>query len=205
MAFLNINGININYEIKGEGESLIFIHGLGSSGRDWEYQVNDFATKYKVITFDLRGHGQSDKPNEPYTISMFANDSAKLIEQLSSEPVHMVGHSLGGMVAFQLVVDYPKLVKSLTIVNSAPAVIFPSFKFHLGFFLRRYMVKFFGLQPLAVALANKLFPSPAQSKLHQIFIQRLTENSPQAYINSLLAFRDWNILDKISTIQCPTL
>ena len=62
MPKIQSNGINLYYEIHGEGQPLLFIHGLGSSTRDWEFQVQEFSKAYKVITFDLRGHGQSDKP-----------------------------------------------------------------------------------------------------------------------------------------------
>jgi pimeloyl-ACP methyl ester carboxylesterase len=55
----------IYYEVEGEGQPLMFIHGLGSSTQDWEFQVPKFSRTYKVITFDLRAHGQSDKPPGP--------------------------------------------------------------------------------------------------------------------------------------------
>src|SRR5439155_12833482 len=94
----------------------------GSSKRDWEPQVAELAKTYRVITVDLRGHGQSDKPAGPYTIPEFAADVAGLLESLHASPAHIVGLSLGGGVAFQLAVNYPALLKSLTIVNSGPSM-----------------------------------------------------------------------------------
>ena len=117
-----VNDIQLYYEITGQGQPLLFIHGLGSSTRDWEAQVSPFAANYQVITFDLRGHGRSDKPPGPYTLPLFTADTAGLLKALGLDAAHVVGISLGGGIAFQLALDYPELVKTLTIVNSAPAL-----------------------------------------------------------------------------------
>ena len=132
------------------------IHGLGSSTLDWENQIDFFAKKYQVIAFDLRGHGKSEKPNSPYTVKLFTEDTAQLIQALNQQSVHVVGHSLGGMIAFQLALDFPTLVKSLCIINSGPAVTFP-LKVKFSFFLRRFIVKLFGIHPLCIKLAKTVF------------------------------------------------
>ncbi|MFI4937075.1 MAG: alpha/beta fold hydrolase [Candidatus Berkiellales bacterium] len=205
MPFLSLPHIQLYYEVHGSGAPLLLLHGLGSSTLDWENQLEFFSKKYQVIAFDLRGHGQSAKPDEPYTVKLFAEDTAELIRTLIKESTHVVGHSLGGMIAFQLVLDFPELVKSLCIINSAPAVIFPSLKVHFSFYLRRYIVKLFGVQPLCTKLAKNLFPKSTQAKLREIFIQRWSHNDPKAYVNSLNAFRHWNVIARLSEIACPTL
>ena len=73
MPMININNININYQTTGEGSPILFIHGLGSSVRDWEMQEPYFSREYRVITLDVRGHGKSDKPPGPYDVPLFAN------------------------------------------------------------------------------------------------------------------------------------
>lgn len=205
MPYLKINDINIYYERQGQGEPLIFIHGLGSSTQDWEYQRDFFSAKYTLLTFDLRGHGQTDKPLEPYSVPLFASDTAELIRQLFPKGMHVVGHSLGGMVAFQLAVDAPELVKTLTIVNSAPAVIFPSVKDHLLFYLRTFDVRLFGMNHMSTHLAKMLFPEPGQKEFRDKFVERWCKNDPKAYSNSLRAFRGWSVMHRIHSIVCPTL
>ena len=79
MPTLLANNIMLYYEVAGQGQTLAFIHGLGSSTRDWEFQIPAFSKKYQVVTFDLRGHGQSAKPAGPYTIEMFTDDLAGLL------------------------------------------------------------------------------------------------------------------------------
>ena len=112
----------LHYEIHGRGQPVLLVHGLGSSTRDWEYQLPVLKQHFQVISLDLRGHGRSDKPRERYSIAGFAEDVGALIRHLELPPVHLVGISMGGMVGFQLAVDQPQLLRSLTVVNSGPEV-----------------------------------------------------------------------------------
>ena len=205
MAYINVNDIKVYYEIHGQGEPLLLIHGLGSSTLDWEYQLDFLKAKYQVLIFDLRGHGKTDKPNTPYSVAMFAADTASLIRSQFPQGMHIFGHSLGGMIAFQLAVDAPELVKTLTVLNSAPAVIFPSVKHHLMFFLRTYHIKIFGMHAMSVQLSKMLFPEPAQELFRQKFVERWSQNDPKAYIHSLRAFRGWTVMHRLHSIICPKL
>lgn len=205
MPRLAINNIHLYYEMHGTKAPLLFIHGLGASTQDWEYQRDVFAKNYQVILVDLRGHGQSDKPNMPYSIPLFAQDIAQLLKTLALFPTHVVGHSLGGMVALQLVLDFPELVKSLTLVNSAPMVSFPSLGSRVGFYLRTLNVKLFGMRFLSMQLAKMLFPKPEQASLRDTFIERWCQNDPQAYLNALAAFSDWNVMARLYQLKAPTL
>lgn len=205
MPYVKLNDINIYYELHGEGPPLVMIHGLGASTRDWEYQIDFFKKQFKVLIFDLRGHGKTDKPDMAYSVDLFTSDTAALIRHIFPEGAHVVGHSLGGMVAFQLALDHPELVKTLTILNSAPAVIFPSIKSQFYFVLRSIDVRLFGMKHISTQLAKMLFPSPDQAALRQTFIERWCENDPKAYLNSLRAFRGWTVMHRLSSLSCPTL
>ena len=199
-----VNDINMYYEITGEGEPLLFIHGLGSSTRDWEEQVPFFSQKYKVITIDLRGHGKTDKPKGHYTIPMFSDDIAKLLEALQISSTHVIGISLGGGIAFQLTVDNPELIKSLVAVNAAVGVP-PGLKWKFEFFKRNLVVKLIGMKKMGEILAPRLFIKPEQEENRQKLIQRWAENDKKAYLSALNSLRGWSILDQLNTIKCPTL
>ena len=131
MPYISLPNLKLYYEVTGYGLPLLMIHGLGSNSRDWEKQVNPFAQKYQVITLDLRGHGCSDKPPGPYSVKMFAEDTAGLMRELGLVPSHVVGISMGGMVAFELAVHFPELLRSLTVVNSYPEMRVETFYEHL--------------------------------------------------------------------------
>jgi len=190
------------------GDSLLFIHGLGSSARDWENQVPFFAEKYRVVTPDLRGHGTSDWPSGPYSLALFASDMASLIRSLGIAPAHVVGISLGGFVAFQLALDHPDLVRSLVAVNSAPGLprdrLGDRMRLAWALLLRRLIARYFGMRTLGRVLGKKLFPRPDQSVLKSGFIERWAENDRDAYLASLAAVFGWSTEDRVGTIACPT-
>ncbi len=205
MAKLKTNGIDLNYEVVGAGEPLLFIHGLGSSLRDWEKQIDCFAEKYEVIVFDLRGHGCSGKTIGPYSISLFASDTVALIRFLKLVPVHVVGISLGGMIALELAVSEPELVRSLVVVNSPSEVIVRSLKDRLMVWQRFFIAGVLGMRQMGRFLAGRLFPGPQQGELRRIFIARWAENDPVAYRAAMKAIVGWSVTDRLDQIKCPTL
>jgi len=205
MPKIRIRDIDIHYESAGDGPSLVFIHGLGSSTRDWERQVAFFSSRYRVVTFDCRGHGQSDKPRGPYSVPMFAEDAAGLIKSLGTAPAHIVGLSMGGMIAFQLAVMEPDLVKTMVIVNSGPAMILRTRREKWMFFKRRLVARFFGMRMMGKFLAKILLPEPEQEPLRKLLVERWSENDRLAYLASMKALFGWSVLDQVNTIRCPAL
>jgi 3-oxoadipate enol-lactonase len=205
MPKIQSNNISLYYEVNGKGQPLVFIHGLGSSTRDWEFQVSEFSKSYQVITYDMRGHGQSDKPEGPYQIPMFAADLAGLLSGLNVDATHIVGISLGGAVAFQFAIDYPTMVKTLTIVNSAPSLGGTQEQAQQEVERRVATVQQFGMRAMGEALSPNLFPQPEHAALRETFNERWAENDPSAYIESTRSMLGWDVTDKLGSIQCPTL
>ena len=201
----DLDSINLHYEIHGKGEPLVLIHGLGSSTRDWELQVPAFARQFQVITLDLRGHGKSTKPSGPYSLAMFAEDTARLIKELGAEPVHILGISLGGMVAFQLAIDYPDLVRSLIIVNSTPEMVPRTLKEKTAIWQRLIIVQLMGMRKMGQVLGDRFLPRPDQADLREIFIERWAENDKSAYLEAMKAVIGWSVIEKLGEISCPTL
>lgn len=205
MPTIQVNDVALFYDTVGKGVPLLFIHGLGSSSRDWEKQVPHFTDSYKVITFDVRGHGRSSKPPGPYSIVQFAQDTAGLLEELNSTPAHVIGISMGGMIAFELGVNYPEVVESLTIVNSYPEMRVESFAERLMVWRRYLLLELLGVRRMGVALAANLFPGAEQAELRTLFIERWAENDKRAYRESLRALVGWDVEDRIHDIGCPVL
>ena len=108
-----VNGININYNIFGEGEPLILIIGLSSDQSNWRQTTEFFKKFYRTITLDNRGWGKSDKPPGPYTIKTMADDTLGLMNHLGIEKAHILGVSMGGMIAQELALNYPERVNKL--------------------------------------------------------------------------------------------
>ncbi|HEX8596638.1 MAG TPA: alpha/beta hydrolase [Pseudomonas sp.] len=205
MAYFEHDGCTLHYEEYGQGAPLLLLHGLGSSCRDWEYQIPAMASRYRVIVMDMRGHGRSDKPRERYSIRSFSGDVLALIEHLNLPAVHLVGLSMGGMISFQLAVDHPRLVKSLCIVNSAPQVKVKSANDLWQWAKRWSLARLLGMETLGKALAQNLFPKPEQAHLRSKMASRWAENDKRAYLASFDAIVGWGVQDKLSRIACPTL
>jgi 3-oxoadipate enol-lactonase len=205
MPTLSTNNIKLYYETLGQGKPLVFIHGLGSSTHDWEFQIPVFAEKYQVIAFDLRGHGQSEKPEGPYTIPMFAADLAGLLAGLSIKSAHLVGISLGGAVAFQFALDYPNMTETLTIVNSAPSLGGTPEQAQQEIERRIGIVQQYGMRAMGQNLGPNLFPAPEHTALRDAFVEHWAANDPKAYIESTRSMLGWNVTDQLNSIQCLTL
>jgi pimeloyl-ACP methyl ester carboxylesterase len=197
--------VSLYYEATGLGQALVFVNGLGMSTRDWKYQVDYFSKSFRVVTFDPRGHGRSDKPKGPYSIPLFASDTAQLIRSLDLPPVHIVGLSMGGMIAFELAARVPQLLKSMVIVNSAPEFIIRTARQKFEFTRRKFIIRFLGMRKMGEFLAGRLFPKPSQSQMRETMAQRWAENDRRAYLDSLLALKGWSVQEHLGSIKCPTL
>jgi len=118
MPIANVNGININYKVQGQGEPLIMIMGAGSAQSGWRFQTGLFKKYFRTITFDNRGVGKSDKPAGPYTMRMMADDTIGLMDHLGIEKAHVLGGSMGGMIAQELAINYPERVDKLVLAGT---------------------------------------------------------------------------------------
>lgn len=205
MPLIDSGELKIYYEEKGIGPPLLLIHGLGSSCRDWELQMPIFAEHFRVIALDLRGHGRSGKTPGPYSMAQFAADTAWLGRALDASPAHLLGISLGGMVAFQLALDFPQQVRKLVIVNSVPELIPRSLADRLGFWQRLLIVRLLGMRRMGKVLADRFFPREEQGDLREIFVRRWAENHKPSYLSSLRAAYGWSVKDRLGEIRAPTL
>lgn len=119
MAYADVNGIKIYYEVHGEGYPLVLIGGLGSQVQSWATQVPIYSKHFKVVVFDNRGSGLSDKPEPGYTTADMADDTAGLMDALGIEKAHVAGKSMGGMIGQWLAIRHPHKVSRLVMGCSA--------------------------------------------------------------------------------------
>jgi 3-oxoadipate enol-lactonase len=116
----NINGTTLYYEVTGTGTPIVFLHGFTGDHRNWDPQVKFFSKKFKVITYDARGHGQSAMPD---SISYsYSEDLAGLMDYLKIEKVVVVGLSMGGAPAFYYAYSHPEKVSALVLAEGGPSI-----------------------------------------------------------------------------------
>ena len=112
--------MNIKWESQGDGSPLLLIQGLGYGRWGWEPVVPGLAARHRVVTFDNRGIGESDKPEGPYTAAQMAGDALQVLDEAGIERAHVLGASLGGMIAQELAVAAPERVDKLVLCCTTP-------------------------------------------------------------------------------------
>jgi pimeloyl-ACP methyl ester carboxylesterase len=114
------NGIVTHYEDTGQGPVVVLIHGHSFDLRMWKYQVGTLVDMgYRVVRYDVRGHGRSTVTESGYTWDNYSLDLAGLVKHLDTPPLHLVGFSMGGGIALKFALDHPGQTRSLTLVDSA--------------------------------------------------------------------------------------
>ncbi len=203
---LRTHDAELHYDDRGQGDAVVLLHGLGSSTLDWEPQLAALAPRYRAIAIDMRGSGRSRdlaRAAGPFSVEMFARDVAAVIDHLRVAPAHVVGLSMGGMVAFQLALDQPHAVRTLTIINSGPSLVPRTAKQRAVIALRLVLARTLGPRVMAKLLAPKLFPRDAAARA--TFIERMTSNDKRAYAATQRALVGFDMSAHLGEIDVPAL
>ncbi len=122
MPKLDRDGVAIHYEVSGDGPALLLTHGYSATGGMWAGQVEPFSKHHRLITWDMRGHGRSDYPEDPAAYSEAATvaDMAALLDLLGTETAIVGGLSLGGYMSLAFHLAHPERVRSLLIIDTGP-------------------------------------------------------------------------------------
>ena len=120
MTKKTINDITINYELEGEGKTIVFVHGLSDSLAYWKVLSENLKNDYLTLIYDLRGHGESSDDDRNTTIDLYQEDLYQLLKSLNIENAVFVGLSLGGNVILDLAVNHPEMVNGLVVMSSFP-------------------------------------------------------------------------------------
>lgn len=205
MSKIQVNNIELDYEDHGKGQVLLLLHGLGSTKKDWDAQVPFFSKNYRVITVDLRGHGNSSIPTDDYGVLVMTEDVKTFMDLLQIDKATLVGFSMGGAIAFQMAVSHPNYIHNIVIVNSGPDF---NNMGTIGEELlnsRTQFLKTKGLKLLAKEIAFNMFPEPHQFKLRNAFEERCKNNNYNAYYQAFVTLMNWGLGAQLETIKARTL
>ena len=219
MPFAKINNVEINYHTVGDGQPLLFIAGLGVDNMCWIYQVPKFQEFFKVIVFDNRGIGKSTGSIAPYSIRMMADDAVELLKYLNIEKSHIVGTSMGGMIAQEIAINYPNMVDKLVLCSTFAKpqnmveIIMKCVKDIIGY----NALDIFGINPHRLVF-EKLFSYLLQQIFSEEFLlenKKLIEETLRKYLSKLTyvetflkqtgAVYTHNALDRLNLIEAETL
>ncbi len=115
---IKANGIEMNYDLSGKGKTLVLIHGFTDNLNMWYNQVPEFSKHFQVLTYDVRGFGQTEKTPGPFSMDMFADDLYELLKALGLSSACVLGYSMGGRIALEFCMKYPGKTTGLVMANS---------------------------------------------------------------------------------------
>ncbi len=216
MPIIKCIDIDINYIKKGEGEPLVLIQGTNTKLEAWNFQIKFFMENMTVIAFDNRGAGKSSRPNYPYTMEMYVEDTYTLLKALQiQEKVHLCGFSLGGMIALNFALKYPEKVKTLLLLATESYTDPLTTRQVIEFYYQFEKMSFDEKMNVVIRL---LYTRAFKKKLMEdkdlynllkkdMNIMIYTEDPPQLndYINQFKALEDYDIRNSIHKISQHTL
>jgi 3-oxoadipate enol-lactonase len=207
MPTAHVNGITVNYLLEGDGEeTLVLINGLADDLLSWDFQVPAFlAAGFRVLRFDNRGIGETDKPAGPYTSRLLADDAKALVDHLGITGFHLMGVSMGGMIAQEYALAYGDDLRSLTLActYAAPDA-FCSTMFAMWADLARGLGVPFVMRDVALwAFTGPFFTERAAEAAEFAEAMESLDMSVEAYLSQLNVIQTHS--GRVGEIAVPTL
>jgi pimeloyl-ACP methyl ester carboxylesterase len=208
MPIFHYKDIKINYIDKGEGVPLVLLMGFGTQMRAWTFQITYFKKRVRVISFDNRGTGRSSRPDYPYSMELFVKDLDYLLKHLNvNEKVFLCGISMGGMIAQQFALKYPKRVKGLILIATS-AKADPK-----DLMERMKIISSFSPEQQLKARTSLLYSRSFQKRIFEdeqllrFFLNGMDKNRTtlQDYHNQAAAIKKHDTREKLEEIPHPTL
>ncbi len=201
MAETLLNGIKISYSDEGRGQPLIIIGGLNSGRNMWYLQTRVFRRYFRVITFDNRGSGKSGKPAGPYSIQAMAADTLALMDHLSLARAHLLGVSMGSLIAQEIAINCPHRVQKLILGTSFSRIDdihgpTPELRQLVSLPLEKR------LNPMAALMLNKWFFRALLLPLARLKNRSADLNSVRHKLDACMKY---GCDDRLAKIKCPVL
>jgi 3-oxoadipate enol-lactonase len=199
------DGRSLHYLERGQGEPLLLIHGLGSSGADWALQVPALEGRFRIIVPDLPGSGHSAPLRDDCSIPGFAASLWSLLDHLGAARVNIVGFSLGGAVGLEMAVQRPDDVRRLALINSLATYRLDHWRKWLEATLSMLVVPIVGMRRAARFAANRLFPMPWQSSLRERTAAVVSAVPASNYLLTARALLRWSAIDRLHRLKSKAL
>jgi pimeloyl-ACP methyl ester carboxylesterase len=185
--------------------AVLFLHGLGANGASWSLQLPGFSEAgYRPIAPDIPGFGESFYSSLDWSLDKIACAMAGFLEELNTGPAHIIGLSMGGVIAQQFVHQYPHLVNKLILVSTF-SVLRPSTFGGWAYFIRRFFtVMTMSLRAQARLVAWRVFPKPDQSTLRKVLEETISRVDPHLYRKAMRSLALFDSRKWLKEIQCPT-
>lgn len=205
MPEIDVTGQRLHFQTFGAGPPLLLIHGLGSSGEDWAFQIEPLARRHLLVVPDLPGSGRSPAPHGPYCIRQFASALWRLLDALGLPEAGLLGFSLGGAVALEMALQRPESVLRVMTINSLPSYRQDSWRKRYAVYGQMTVMRLLGPARLSHRVAWRLFPRPHQAPLRARVVEVLARTPRRPYLQSAFALARWCALDRLHRLRAPLL
>ena len=202
MPKLDVDGVGLAYDDVGRRDEvpLVFIHGWTANRHRWDDQLSHFAGRYRVISLDLRGHGDSDLTPDPYTIGGLAREVLALLDGLGVHRFVPVGHSMGGMIALTLALEHPERVERLVVIDSLSRMMYSRGRRLLILLSRLLPFKMF----VAVNIRRAFKPGFPPTEVAR-YVAQAQSTPRQVVMGCFAAMRRFDVLDRVGELKLPML
>ena len=199
--------LKLAYEREGTGPVVIFMHGIGGNRTNWDEQQTGLSNRYCTVAWDARGYGDSDDPVNPLKFSDFADDLNALLDHLGVQTAHLVGLSMGGMIAQDFYGRYPQRVATLTLADTSRGYGPASEEERQEFLAARLKPLQAGLTPadLAPKMIGVLAGPKASETVRQRLLNSVSAVRTEPYIQALHAIITTDFRKILPGIEAPTL
>jgi len=208
VPYIDANGTRLFYSDTGSGvETIVFSHGFLMNHHMFDHQIKALSTRYRVIAFDHRGHGQSATCHAPFGMYDLVDDAAALIRELCAQPVHFAGMSTGGFVGMRLALRAPELIRTLTLIDTAAGAEDPTKTKQYNQLL--FVVRWFGTRPvlgkvMPILMAKHFLNDPARRADVAIWRQFLSDlDKKSVYRFGKAIFSRDSVLDSLAALDTP--
>lgn len=189
----------------GAGPPLLLLHGLGSSGDDWAFQIGPLAQRFELLVPDLPGCGRSLASVAADSIEGHARAVWDLLRGIGAHEVAIAGFSMGGAVALEMALQQPARVSRLATINSLPSYRIDHWRKWLEFHLQLTMVRALGLPRTARMVARRMFPHPHQAAMRERVIAVVGNSEVEPYLRCARALAGWCAADRCAHLAAPML
>jgi 3-oxoadipate enol-lactonase len=196
---------SLHYRVRGQGENLLLIHGLGSSGADWEFQVRALERHFRVIVPDLPGSGYSPAFEGDISIGDCADVLWRLLDHLQIPRANIAGFSLGGAVALEMALQRPQSVSRLALINTLLSYRIDHWRKWLEARVPAVIVRLVGMRCAARLAATRLFPMPWQRQLRERAAEAISRVASKVYLGMARALERWTAIERLDRLQARTL
>jgi 3-oxoadipate enol-lactonase len=201
-----INGVELNYNLTGKGRTIALTHGIGGSGASWDQVVPLLADKYQVLTWDVRGMGDSEKNEDAeHSMAQFARDLAGLLDHIGVEKAYIWGHSMGGTITIDFLLNFPEKTAAAIIMSTSS---------HVGerarenwerqaAFVEQHGMRAWIEQNRAPEITEEYLKE--HPEVREAEERRIRDNPPRIYAGVARAVGNYNYTEQLKSTSVPSL